>query len=323
VNQDDILGILINAMQVDSKKAVLAALFGNLGIAIFKLTAAFISGSSTMMAEAYHSISDTFNQVLLLYGLRKSKKPADECHRFGYGKEQYFWSFMVAIFLFGIAGTLSVREGYHKLQHPEPLQSIWLAYLAILVGLIFEGFALRVAYLNIRREIDEEKHETFLEAVRDSKDPTTLTVLFEDSLAMVGLIIAAVAITIVQFSGLLIIDAIASITIGVLLMVFAVFLAYETKKLLVGEAVTPRKRNMILESINTFVEVNHVISMKSMHLSPKDVLVALEINYADGLTISQLEEVNDRIEGTIKEILPEAKIYLEAENMEETSCRIK
>jgi cation diffusion facilitator family transporter len=310
-------------MQVDSKKAVLAALFGNLGIAVFKLAAALISGSSTMLAETYHSISDTFNQVLLLYGLRKSKKPADECHRFGYGKEQYFWSFMVAIILFGIAGTLSIREGYHKLQHPEPLQSIWLAYLAILVGLIFEGFALRVAYLNIRREIREEKHETFLEAVRHSKDPTTLTVLFEDSLALVGLIIAAVAITVVQLTGLLVIDAIASITIGVLLMVFAVFLAYETKKLLVGEAVTPRRRNMILESINAFVEVNHVISMKSMHLSPQDVLVALEISYAEDLTVSQLEKVNDRIEGAIKEILPEAKIYLEAENMPETSCRIK
>ena len=310
-------------MQADSKKAVLAALFGNLGIAVFKLAAALISGSSTMLAEAYHSISDTFNQVLLLYGLHKSKKPADECHRFGYGKEQYFWSFMVAIFLFGIAGTLSVRVGYHKLQHPEPLQSIWLAYLAILVGLIFEGFALRVAFLNIRREIQEEQHKTYFEAVRNSKDPTTLTVLFEDSLAIVGLIIAGIAITVVQFTGLLVIDAIASITIGVMLMVFAVFLAYETKKLLVGEAVTPRKRNTILESVNAFVEVNHVISMKSMHLSPKDVLVALEISYADDLTVSQLEEVNDRIEGTIKKILPEAKIYLEAENMQEASCRIR
>jgi len=159
--------------------------------------------------------------------------------------------------------------------------------------------------------------------VRNSKDPTTLTVLFEDSLAIVGLIIAAVAITVVKFTGILIIDAIASITIGVLLMVFSVFLAYETKKLLVGEAVTPLKRNTILESVNAFVEVNHVISMKSMHLSPKDVLVALEINYADDLTVSQLEEVNDRIEGTIKKILPEAKIYLEAENMQEASCRIR
>jgi cation diffusion facilitator family transporter len=310
-------------MHVDSKKAVLAALFGNLGIAVFKLFAAIISGSSTMLAEAYHSISDTFNQVLLLYGLRKSKKPADECHRFGYGKEQYFWSFMVAIFLFGIAGTLSVREGYHKLQHPEPLQNIWLAYLAILVGIIFEGFALRVAFLNIRREKHEERHENYMEAVRHSKDPTTLTVLFEDSLALVGLTIAAAAITVVHFTGVLIIDAIASITIGVLLMVFAVFLAYETKKLLVGEAVTPRKRIRILGCINAFREVNHVISMKSMHLSPTDVLVALEINYADDLTIDQLEEVNDRIEGAIKEILPEARIYLEAENRGDISCRIK
>jgi len=301
-------------MHEGSKKAVLAALLGNFGIAVFKFIAAFISRSSTMLAEAYHSTSDTFNQVLLLYGLRQSKKPPDECHRFGHGKEQYFWSFMVAIILFGIAGALSVREGYHKFQHPEPLHHIGLAYLAILVGIVFEGLALSYAVKNIKREMIEEKHKNFIRAIKDSKDPTTLTVLFEDSLALLGLCIAAVAITLVHFTGILMIDAIASIIIGVLLMVFALFLAYETKKLLVGEAVTPRKRKQILERLNNFEEVNRVISLQTMHLSPSDVLVAVEINYADAITIDRLETVNDLIEMAIKEIIPGAKIYLEAEN---------
>ncbi len=301
-------------MHEGSKKAVLAALLGNLGITVFKFVAAFISRSSTMLAEAYHSTSDTFNQVLLLYGLRQSKKPPDECHRFGHGKEQYFWSFMVAIILFGIAGALSVREGYHKFQHPEPLHYIGLAYLAILVGIVFEGLALSYAVKNIKREMMEEKHINFIAAIKDSKDPTTLTVLFEDSLALLGLCIAAVAITLVHFTGILMIDAVASIIIGVLLMVFALFLAYETKKLLVGEAVTPLKRKQILERLNNFEEVNRVISLRTMHLSPSDVLVAVEINYADAITIDRLETLNDLIEMAIKEIIPGAKIYLEAEN---------
>ncbi len=301
-------------MQSSSKKAVMAALFGNLGIAVFKFIAAFFSRSSTMLAEAYHSASDTFNQILLLYGLNRSQKPADECHRFGHGKEQYFWSFMVAIFLFAIAGALSVREGYNQFQHPEPLQRIGLAYAAILVGIIFEGLALRVAVQNIKREKTEEHHKNYLAAIKHSKDPTTLTVLFEDSLALSGLLIAAVAITLVHFTGILVIDAIASTVIGVLLMIFALFLAYETKKLLVGEGVTAHKRKQILGCVTDFPEVNKVISLKTMHLSPDDVLVALEINYADDLTIDQLERLNDRIEKSIQEILPKAKIYLEAEN---------
>jgi len=231
------------------KKAVIAALFGNLGIALFKLVAALIGGSSSMLAESYHSFSDTLNQVLLLYGLKRSRKEPDELHPFGHGKEQFFWSFMVAIILFGIAGTLSVREGYHKFLHPEPISHIGLAYLAIVVGLIFESFAFRIAVSNIKKAMKTEQHRNFIEAIKRSKDPTTLTVFFEDSLAIAGLLIAAIAITLVRMTGILIIDAIASIAIGVLLMIFAFFLAFETKKMLVGEAVTPLKRRRILKTL--------------------------------------------------------------------------
>jgi cation diffusion facilitator family transporter len=301
-------------MRTGSRKAVIAALIGNLGIALFKLAAALVSQSSSMLAESYHSFSDTLNQVLLLYGLKKSQKAADASHPFGHGKEQYFWSFVVAMLLFGIAGTLSIREGYHKLFNPEPIKQIGIAYLALAVGVLFESYALRIAIKSIREEMRAEQHTGFLEAVRHSKDPTTLTVLFEDSLALTGLFIAAVAITLVHFTGILIIDAIASIVIGVLLMVFALFLAYETKNLLVGEAVTPRKRRKILKAVSTFTEVEEVISLKTMHLGPDEVLVTLEINYKDDILVEELENLNDRIESKIREIIPRAKIYLEADN---------
>ncbi len=301
-------------MHQQSKKAVVAALFGNLCIAVFKLVAALISGSSSMLAEGYHSISDTFNQVLLLYGLKKSKKPPDEQHPFGHGKEQFFWSFMVAIILFGIAGTLSIREGYNKFLHPEPIHRIGLAYLAIAVGVIFETYVFRIAIRNIKREMRDEQYKNLIEAIKHSKDPTTITVLVEDSLALAGLFVAAVAITIVHFTGILVIDAVASIVIGVLLMVFALFLAFETKNLLLGEAVTSLKRRKILTTVNSFDEIEKVISLKTMHLSPEEVLVTLEIDYKNGIIVDELERLNDRIESKIKEIIPNAKIYLEPEN---------
>ncbi len=301
-------------MHQESKKAVLAALFANLGIAVFKLVAALLSGSSSMLAEGYHSVSDTFNQILLLYGLKKSRKAPDEDHRFGHGKEQFFWSFMVAIILFGIAGTLSIREGYHKYLNPEPIHRIGLTYLALAMGFIFETYALRIVWRSIKEEMRAEQHKNIIEAVKHSKDPVTLTVLFEDSLAIAGLLIAAVAITLTHFTGILIIDAIASIVIGALLMIFAVFLAFETKKLLVGEAVTPLKRKKILKAVQSFSEVKKIISLKTMHLSSEEVLVTLELNYRDDLVVDELEELNDRIEKKIKEIIPDAKIYMEAEN---------
>lgn len=301
-------------MHNNSRKAVIAALFGNFGIAAFKLVAALFSGSSSMLAESYHSISDTFNQVLLLYGLRRSKKAPDKSHPFGHGKEQFFWSFMVAILLFGVAGTLSIKEGYHKLLNTEPIRSIGLVYLAIAVGIIFESYAFRIALRNIKKEMKIEKHKNLIEGIKRSKDPTTLTVLIEDTLALAGLLIAAVAIALVQLTGVLIIDAIASIVIGVLLMVFALFLAYETKNLLVGEAVTPLKRRKILKAVDSFKEVKKVISLKTMHLSSDEVLVTLEINYKDDIIVDELEKVNDRIEREIKKIFHNAKIYLEPEN---------
>jgi divalent metal cation (Fe/Co/Zn/Cd) transporter len=221
---------------------------------------------------------------------------------------------MVAIILFGIAGTLSIREGYNKFLHPEPISHIGLTYLAIAVAMVFESYALRMAIKNIKKEMKTEQHRNFVQAMRHSKDPTTLTVLVEDLLALTGLLIAAVAIASVHITGIMMIDAIASIVIGVLLMVFACFLAVETKKLLVGESVTPLKRRKILKAVKSIAEVKKIISLKTMHLSSEEVLVTLEINYKDDLIVDELEKLNDRIEKKIKTIIPSAKVYLECEN---------
>jgi cation diffusion facilitator family transporter len=301
-------------MQQKTHKAVIAALIGNLCIAIFKFVAALISASSSMMAEAYHSVSDTFNQVLLLYGLKRRRKKPDAGHPFGHGKEQFFWSFMVAIILFAVAGGLSIKEGYQKILHPEPITRVGLAYLAITVAVFFESIAFRIAFKSFKAEMKREKHKTFFQAVLHSKDPTTLTVLFEDSLALAGLVIAAAAITLVQLTGNLIFDAVASIIIGALLMIFAFFLAVETKKLMVGESVSPYKRTKILQAITSFKEVEQVLRLKTMHLSSDEVLIVLEIEYRDGLVVENLERVNNRIEESIKKIIPNARVYLEPED---------
>lgn len=294
-----------------SQKAVVAALLGNLAIAVFKLAAALVSGSSSMLAEGYHSVSDTFNQILLLIGLKSSQRAADRGHPFGHGKEQYFWSFVVAMILFGIAGTLSIREGYHKIIHPQPIEQVWLAYLAIGMAAVFETFAFRIAFQSIQSEKRREQHKSFFEAIRRSKDPTILTVFFEDALALAGLFIAAVGITLTVLTRALIIDALASILIGVLLMVFALYLAMETKKLLLGESVTPFKRAKILNAVRSFEKVQRVISLKTMHLGPEEVLVTLEIDYQDGLSLDELEDLNGRIETRIRTVVPKAQIYLE------------
>jgi len=298
-----------------SKRAVFAALAANLAIAVFKFTAALISGSSSMLAEGYHSVSDTFNQVLLLIGIKRGHRAPDWDHPFGHGKAQFFWSFLVAVILFGVAGTLSIREGIHKLSHPEPLSHLWLNYLAIAFALVFEFVALRLAFRSLKEEKQVEHHKNFWQAIRQSKNPVTLTVLFEDSLAILGLLVAAAGITLVRLTGNLIYDAAASILIGVLLMGFAVFLALETKKLLLGEAVTPYKREQILAAVREFSEVEKIISLKTMHLSPDEVLLTLELTYIDDLKVPQLEDLNDRIEKAIQAIIPKAQVYLEPENI--------
>ena len=305
-------------MSAGSKPAVLAALFGNFAIAVFKLIAALASGSSAMLAESYHSFSDTFNQVFLLVGIWRSKKPPDKLHPFGYGKEQFFWAFIVALMLFGIAGGLSIREAYHKFQHPEPLGDVTLSYIVLVFAFVVESFALAVAVRQFRREMKSERFDDLMEGIQHTKDPAVLTVVFEDALALVSIVVAFVSIFLSVKTQNPLFDAAGSLIIGILLMVFALILANENKKLLIGESVTPYRRKKVLEAIEGISEVNQVVSLRTLQMGPMNAIVAVEINLRDDLVTDQIESLVDRIEAGIHEVMPGAQCFIELEGEPES-----
>jgi cation diffusion facilitator family transporter len=307
---------------VKSKKAVYAALLGNLGIAIAKLLAALYTGSSAMWAETYHSFSDTMNQVLLLIGIKSSSRPASERHSFGYGKEQFFWSFLVSTMIFGISGVLSLQQGLESLLgKPHIIENIEINYIILAISAIFELNALRIAFVifskNIHARGQKLTVKTILNEFRESKDPTILTVLVEDSAALLGIAIAAIGISLSHLTGNVFYDSISSLIIGFVLMGFAFFLAKENKALLIGESITKKDSNRIIKSILTLSEVNRVISMRTMHLGPEDVIVAIEVSLVDNLVTDNIEILIDKIEQKVIEVIPyvnPSKIYVELQD---------
>ncbi len=295
-----------------AKKAVIAALIGNLAITIFKFVAAILGRSSSMLAEAYHSLSDTFNQVLLLIGIARSSKKPDRLHPYGYGKVQFFYAFIVAMLLFGGAGILSLREGIIKIFHPEPLLHLPLIITSLVFGFFFDLYSLYLGMRELREEMKESDHKNIFQAMKESKDPTVLAVIFEDSLAMLSVLIAGLSIFLSHIFKNPLFDAVGSIVIGTLLMTFAVILAVEIKKLLVGEAVSEKKHAELLHAISKAKYVNQIVDLKTMHLSPEQVMVTTEVNLEDGLTTNQVERTIEIIEKNIKRVFPKAICYTEA-----------
>lgn len=294
-----------------SKKAAYAALFGNLGIAITKFIAAFFIGSAAMWAEAYHSASDTFNQVLLLIGIKRSTKAPTDRHQFGYGKEMFFWSFIVATMLFGISGVLSIENGLASLISEHKLENANISYIVLAISFAFEANALRIAYKLFKQTIEARGEkisiQTLVEEFRESKDPTIITVMVEDSAALLGIVIAAVGIFLSATTGNAIYDAISSLAIGVILMAFAFFLARENRGLLVGESISKRDYAKIVSLIKTIPEVKSVISMRTMHLGTEDVIIGIEVNLSDDLDTDKIEVVIDAVEQKIRQVLPYVK----------------
>jgi cation diffusion facilitator family transporter len=307
-----------------SKKAVYAALAGNLGIAIAKLIAAIITGSTAMLAETLHSFSDTFNQILLLVGIKTSTKTATERHPFGYGKEQFFWSFIVATMIFGISGILSLEQGFNSLLGSKVhyhIENVNISYIILAISAIFEGNALRVALVLSKHAIEARGEKigiaTLFKEFQESKDPSILTVLVEDSAALLGIIIAGLGIFFSSLTGNTIYDAISSLLIGSILMAFAFFLAKENKALLIGESISRRDYKKIVRLINELPEVNRILSLRTMHFGPQDVLVTIEVNLVDGLDTDKIESVIDTIEQKVKQAIPyvnPSKIYVELEH---------
>ena len=296
-----------------SKWVVLAALIGNGLIACTKFVAAGITGSSAMLSEAIHSVVDTGNQGLLLWGMRRAARPADEQHPFGYGMELYFWTFVVAILVFAIGAGVSLYEGFSKLLAPVQIQRPMVNYIVLGVAMVFEGVAWAVAFKEFR------KHKgatlSYFKAVQLSKDPTVFTVLFEDSAAMLGLIVAMVGLLLAQFYGDPVYDAMASIAIGVILACTASVLAYESKGLLIGEAASREVRigiRRILSQERTIISINEILTM---HLGPEDVLLTISLDFIDAMSSRDVEEVISILETRIKGKYPEiARIFIEAQS---------
>src|SRR6266478_765474 len=300
----------------ESKKAIYAAIGGNIGIAVTKFVAAAFTGSSAMLSEGIHSLVDTGNGGLLLLGIRMSRRPADANHPFGHGKELYFWSLVVAILIFALGGGMSVYEGVTHLTHPHASDPTW-NYVVLGFAFFFEGGSSFFAYKAFRKEM---RGQGIFETIRASKDPTTFTVLFEDTAALLGLIVAFLGIFLGHQLNNPYLDGVASIVIGAILAVVAVFLAYESKGLLIGEGVDPKTLASIRSIARNDPAVAEVRKSLTMHFSPNEVLLTLELGFKKHLTAEKIAAAVNRLEKKIRDQHPEIKhIFIEAKSLYEAS----
>lgn len=283
----------------DSKKAIITAFLGNLMIAMTKFIAAIFTGSSAMLSEGIHSLVDTGNQILLLQGLHLSKKPPNAEHPFGFGKEIYFWSFVVAILLFTFGGALSLYQGIRHIQHPEAIKQIYANYIVLFFAFIFEGYAWQVAYSSIKKQT---KHFHWFRSVSRAKDPSIIVVLLEDSAAMLGLIVAFIGITLSHFVGWVYFDGIASAIIGLLLLIVAVWLAIESKNLLIGESASPVLVQEITNVLEKDPSIYAVQKVLTMHMGPQEILVNLYADFKDDLSSQEVEYAIGILEEKIKNL---------------------
>jgi len=293
-----------------AKGPIYAAIGANLAIAISKFVAASISGSSAMLSEGIHSVVDSGNGVLLLYGLKRSKKGPDEFHPFGHGKEIYFWSLVVAVLIFAIGGGMSFYEGIIHIQHPEPIGDPTISYIVLTLAIIFESFALFLAVKSFNKV---RRGKNFLKAIQTSKDPASFAVILEDTAALVGLLVAMLGVFLSHYLGEPIYDGIASVVIGVLLTIIALLLAYESKALLIGESAEPEIRQSIYELAMKDPAIFRMYDPVTLHFGPEVVLLALDAEFENELTADDIEDSIIRIEKAIKEEHPIVKrIYIEA-----------
>lgn len=297
-----------------SKFIIYAALAGNLLVAATKFAAAAYTGSAAMLSEAIHSTVDSGNQLLLLLGLNRAARPANARHPFGHGLQLYFWTFVVAVLIFGVGATVSVVEGLSKVRALHPIENAWVNYLVLGLALVFEGTVWIVA-LRAFRQVKGKL--SWLRAVRQSKDPTVFTVLFEDTAAMLGLLVALIGLLLGQSLDMPVLDGVASLLIGFILAGTAAFLAFECQSLLTGEGVSPEVQASIHAIAAAEPAVAHPNEILSMHFGPEEVLVALSLDFQDNGTASEVEQAVSRIERRIKAAHPEVKrVFVEAQDRE-------
>jgi cation diffusion facilitator family transporter len=298
----------------DSHKVIYAALGANSLIAISKFVAAYITGSSAMMSEGVHSVVDTGNQGLLLYGMRRAKQPADSAHPFGYGAEIFFWAFVVAILIFAVGAGISFYEGVNKLLNPHPIKDPLINYIVLGGAFIFETVAWIIAYKEFRKAQGTKRPFRVITAVRQSKDPTIFTVLFEDTAAMLGLVAAAVGVYAASSWDVQWADGAASIVIAAILAGAAILLAVETKGLLIGEAASRDVVRGIRKIIDDAPDILHINELRTMHLAPQEILLALSVDFADGISSQAVEKAVSQLEREIKESYPQvSRVFIEVQ----------
>ncbi len=303
-------------MAGSSKKAIYGAILANTGIAISKFVAAFFTGSSAMLSEGIHSLVDTGNGALLLFGIQKSKKPADDQHPYGYGNEIYFWSFIVAVLIFALGGGIALYEGIEAILHPpqkvEVEHMIW-NYVVLGLAIVFEGSALRVALKEFNKNRGDK---SFYQELVDSKDSSTAAIVIEDSAALLGLAFALICVALSHVTGNVYFDGLGSVLIGVLLISVSLFFATECKDLLIGEGLMEEDIKKITDILTAEENVIAYKRPLSLHFGPNEVLVNLDANFKDELTADEIELTIDRLESKIKATLPSVnRIFIEAETI--------
>lgn len=289
-------------MSESNKIVVYAALAGNLAIALVKFVAAYITNSSAMLSEAIHSVVDTLNEILLLYGMKKSQQPANYRHPFGYGRELYFWAFIVSLMVFALGAVVSIYQGILHIRHPEEMQNPMINYIVLGIAILCEGTSWFVA-LKAFRKIKGK--QGYFETFRQSKDPTTFTVLFEDTAALVGLLIAFIGIYLSHALNMPVLDGLASVFIGLVLAISAVLLARETKGLLMGETADPQLRHNVLTIAQKDSAVHSANGVLTEQMGAHQVIASLSLEFKDHLTSDEIEACVNRIEAKIKQLHPE------------------
>ncbi len=296
-----------------AKKTIYAAMAANFAIAIIKFIAASITGSSAMLSEGIHSVVDTGNELLLLLGIRLSKKPADDSHPFGYGQELYFWTLIVALFIFAIGGGMSIYEGINHVRHPEPLTDPFWNYVVLGLAVVFEGYSWNVA---LQEFLASKNEDSFWMAIRASKDPTIFTILFEDTAALIGLLVAFIGVFSGHLLGNVYLDGFASIIIGVILCGVAILLAAESKGLLIGEGANAETVASIRKITNEDPAVEKVIKVLTLHFGPQEILLNLEIEFVKDLATEELAIAVERLETSISKQHSEVQnIFIEAKSI--------
>jgi len=298
----------------ESKVAVVAAIVGNLLVAVSKFVAAYFTGSSAMVSEGIHSLVDTGNGGLVLLGMRRSGKAADAEHQFGHGMELYFWTLIVAISIFGIGGGVSVYEGVLHVLHPVETGNPLINYAVLAIAFVIEGSSFLVAW----REFTKARGTVpAVEFIRTSKDPSLFTIVFEDSAAMLGLIVAFLGVLLGRVTGIPQFDGGASVLIGLILMSVAWILARETKGLLIGEGVEPAVLAEMRALVAADAGVARVGEIRTMYLGPADLLVNLDVAFREGLGHAEVSDAIQRVESALRAAQPEiSRVYIEAQSLQ-------